>query len=313
MIPPRGKARKSLARAPLFASEMSQTEKKPSRLAGEELEAWYARDHVERSSTTTYQAKPPQPGKGSFIATSIWLGCCVVGGWIFPPWTAMPGGVLGLWLVIGSGSFWRRILVTAAALQPVIYRDEFAAGYALIVLVSTALFSYIALGLIRVFMRIPSSSVRFTLWDFGGGILACGFLLAFLRVMLANDWVYQEPFAFLLPSLSAVYIGLCVVVACFPILILPSRRHEKFLLYSGFLLFAVLPLMVSIPFVLLTNAPPMEIVLIACLPHWMGACFLWLLVLPMDNAGFFSRSEPDEEKRSENRNEVDWSPELEIE
>ncbi|PQO36674.1 hypothetical protein [Blastopirellula marina] len=292
---------------------MSQTEKKPSRLAGEELEVWYARDRVERSSTFTYLARPTQSGKGSFIATSIWLGCWNVGGWVFPPWTAMPSGVLGLWLVIGSGNFWWRTLVTAAAILPTVYRQPFSAGYALIVLVSTLLFSYIALGLIPVFLRIPTRSVRFTLWDLGGGILGCSFLLAFLRVLVANDEISRQPFAVFLASLSAVYFGFCVVAACFPVLILPSQRHDKLLLYSGVLLFIVLPLLVSLPFLLFTNEPPMGIALGACLPHWMGACFLWLLVFPMDSAGFFSRSEPDEEKRSENRNDADWSPELEIE
>lgn len=226
----------------------------------------------------------------------------------------MTSGVLGLWLVIGSGNYWWRTLVTTAALLPVVYFDPFAAVYALIVLVGTVLISYIALGLIPVVLRIPTRSVRFTLWDLGSGILGCGILLAFLRDIIAKDEIYRvPPFAVFLASLSAVYVGLCVVVACFPVLVLPSQRHYKFLLYSGCLLFVVLPLMILLPFLLFTNVSPIWITLGVCLPHWLGTCFLWLLVFPMDSAGFFSRSGPDEEKRSENRNDADWSPELEIE
>ena len=237
-------------------------------------------------------------GRYAWVGVSLYLFALIVIGWFAPPAMVLIGGVLGIWLVAGSGHYWLRLIVVPLVLFPPLALEPQGAGLGGLTFGWTVLFTFLTQRFIEWFWRALLPRTKFTLWDLAGLILLCGVLFGLGRLSLvAYEGMPADEFIWIV--IYTLYPAVCCAVVGFPFLIpSPLRTSDLKLKLSG-VLFVLVPLLASAVAAYLYN-PILLIVLpvLLALLNILGVFFLVIVLGPMQLAGMFATYEMTEEKSS---------------
>ncbi|MBI1249524.1 hypothetical protein GC197_16995 [bacterium] len=272
----------------------------PARLSGEALEKWYAH------KTTPSHDKP---GTSAAIVLAL-LGPFLA----FPCFGPILIPIAAIWLVIGSGNVWVRAIVTMTVLFSLGCWQPLPIGFLFVELFVAILLTYLLTLLIHHFCAVPTRTVQFTLWEFGGLVIILAIAMAILRGLGFNKDLFQSQAEFGMFLTFGCLISAIVVMACMSVIV--PRRYRSAGLYgiSALLVFMVIPYLEGFA---LRNLPETRlfapylkefanaafnyrlgnrdadyVILVMLLTHAIGVPVAWIVTYLMEGAGAFCEVAP---------------------
>ena len=190
----------------------------PARLSGEELEKWYG--HKETP-------KHDRPGTWALILLAmLWpfLG--------FPFFAPILIPIFAIWLVIGSGIFWIRVLVATILVFSFGWWRPLPSGFFLLELFVAITLVYLLALALPFFDQKPTRPIQFSLWNFGGFAVILAVSMAVLRARGFNKELFPQ-----LADLEVFLIFGCLlstitVMACASVIV--PRRYRSNGLFGAF-------------------------------------------------------------------------------
>ena len=277
---------------------MSETAEQPARLAGDELEDWYVQGAEQlRRKAERNRRKAWFPWR--WVPPVLFVLCA----WAIIPLMILLAALLGVWLILGSGSLAKRIFVSALIVLPTNAWDFYVLLANISLVLVTALFCYTFCVLFHWFSKLVTRCPQFSLWEIGMGLLALGLLCGLIRAVLET---MERPLLeswMTLPSIFFAYISANVAAACLPIYVPRKDRGNwpmRMAMLSQWLMMPALGCLVG---AYLTITVDEDLGLSVCgftvVGHWIGAGVLWGLIFPMERAGYFREvAEPTTEASS---------------
>ncbi|PQO37036.1 hypothetical protein C5Y96_07715 [Blastopirellula marina] len=195
--------------------------------------------------------------------------------------------ILGIWLVIGSGSFWWRVVLTMGAVFVMGCWAPYFAALLLWVLFLSITLTY---GMSLLFSRVhlmPTRTFQFSLWHIGG----CTFLMAASLAMLRGTGFSLKEFAEIESHshffLLVTAITLNAVLASIPILVPARYRKAGLFGLSAILVLLLLPNIEIVLITPLTGWSPRHLHGLTFICHIVGLMVVWLFVLTIEAARGF--------------------------
>ncbi|PQO46176.1 hypothetical protein [Blastopirellula marina] len=264
---------------------MSETSEQPAQRTEDKLENEYVEGAEQQHSLRVRSYR--------LLGISLYLLVYIVLGWFFPLVTGLVGGVLGIWLVAGSGPYWLRMLVPAVILYPALGFQPLGAALGGLMLGWTLLFTFLVRQLAGWVWQSLVPRAQYTLWDMGALVLTCAVLLAYGRACVA---AYQEGpgLEWMQHVLMTLYCSVCCAVIGFPLLIPPSRRTTDMWVRVCGILFAGIPLLMGVGSAFIYF--DIQLPLVLWVVNFCFACLLSMVLSPMELGGLFAASAEEEQR-----------------
>lgn len=264
------------------------------RLQGEALQQWYAQSGdltPEKWEAEQKRMEKERSGVARsflYVAFPLLFLLAVITG-------PMLAAIFGLWLVIGSGNFWWRVVLTMGSILILgLGSPSHSAMLLLVLFVSTTL-AYVLALLLPGFYLLPCRPVQFSLWQIGGCTIIVAASMALLRAVGFKLEVFENQRFAITFFLVGPLVAVNVILASLPMLVPARYRTARVFRMSALLVLAVMPTIEWIAFHQLLDVRwyhrEFEVILI--MSHLVGSLVVWLLVYTMEGAlGFCDVTPP---------------------
>ena len=216
------------------------------RLRGEALEAWYRRNapgQTPEEWEAEWKQRSEELAQTIELFTWGWVVLLTLINFVYPFLSGALAGVLGLWVVLGSGSPWLRVGATAAVTFVLGIAHPDLMAFLLIIVTTTACLGYLASFVAAHTRRMPTRLLQFSLSDIAAFMLAMAAGMAMLRGSGFTLKRFADPEHALLFVVAAVLYALNVLFAASPILV--PRRYRGY----GWIVFAAVMALIVMPII----------------------------------------------------------------
>lgn len=279
---------------PMLSSDQpTQDDSGLTRLRGEALQKWYA--HSSNLSPQQWEAEQKrQEEERSEVAKSFLWFAFPLFFLLAPISGSLLTAIFGVWLVIGSGNFWWRVVLTMGSVVILGLGSPFLYAWLLLILFVSTTLAYASALLLPSFYLLPCRPVQFTLWQIGGCIIILAASMALLRDTGFSLDVFENRRLAVTFFLVGPLVALNVVVASLPMLVPTRYRTAIVFRSSALLVLIVLPIveLVVIHRFLDTRWYHYEFDAFLIVSHLVGPLVVWLLVYTMEGALAFCEVAP---------------------
>lgn len=215
------------------------------RLRGEALEAWYRQNapgQTPEEWEADWKRKSAEQAKTIELFTWALFVLLTIVNFVYPFLSGAMVGVLGLWVVLGSGSPWLRVAGAAIVTFVLGFVQPDLMAFLVIIVTTTACLGYLASFVAAHLRRMPTRLLQFSLSDIAAFMFAMAAGMAMLRASGFTLERFESPEHALLFVVAALMYSLNVLFAACPILVPRRYRGYSWIVFAAVMTLIVMPI-----------------------------------------------------------------------